>query len=184
MAAIQLVRSFNANPNLINYFECCEDEDNYYIVLQYCFAGDLYANLLSRHTFDELTARRMMKHLVNGLHTLQQLGIGHRDMSPQNILVTNRAESIRFEQKLNAFRITHGSENIADPEDGAEEDVCFVISDFGMCRCCKIRRSAQALPHQERFACSYCPLRRRNIAGKVHYIAPGQCDPNLPNLLF
>ena len=68
----------NSNPNLIGQLECCEDDDNIYLIMTYCPGGELYTFICTFGPFDESRARGMMKQLINGMLHLQKLGVGHR----------------------------------------------------------------------------------------------------------
>jgi hypothetical protein len=76
----------NDHPNLMGQIECCTDEENIYSVMRYCQGGELFDFIDENGPLTNEQAKKMFKQLVNGLARLQELGIGHRDMSLENIL--------------------------------------------------------------------------------------------------
>lgn len=74
------------HPNLMGQLECCTDEENIYSVMRYIKGGELFDYIDEHGPMDEKQARVMFLQLLNGLLKLQELGIGHRDMSLENIL--------------------------------------------------------------------------------------------------
>jgi len=80
------------NPNIIGLLECCEDEDNIYLIMPCYSGGELISFIHSIGTFNESRARGMMRQLLNALQHLQCLGIGHRDFSCENILYDEARE--------------------------------------------------------------------------------------------
>jgi serine/threonine protein kinase len=76
----------DSHPNLMGQIECCTDEDNIYSIMRYCPGGELFDFIDERGPLEVPLARSMFRQLLNGLLHLQELGIGHRDMSLENML--------------------------------------------------------------------------------------------------
>jgi serine/threonine protein kinase len=76
ITALQYIGNFN--PNLIGQLDCCEDQDNIYLIMRYCTGGELFTFISVLGPFEEARARGMMRQLINALQHLQQLGVGHR----------------------------------------------------------------------------------------------------------
>ena len=60
--------------------------------MRYCPGGELYNFISTFGPMDESRARGMMLQLINGLQHLQRLGVGHRDLSLENILFNEDKE--------------------------------------------------------------------------------------------
>ncbi|OIV95176.1 hypothetical protein TanjilG_21566 [Lupinus angustifolius] len=60
-----------------------------YLVLEYCGGGDLAAYIRRRGKVSEATARHFMRQLAAGLQVLQEKHLIHRDLKPQNLLLTS-----------------------------------------------------------------------------------------------
>ena len=78
------------HPNIMGQIECCTDEDNIYSIMRYCPGGELFDFIDSNGPLEGPQARSMFRQLLNGLMHLQDLGIGHRDMSLENMLYDGR----------------------------------------------------------------------------------------------
>ncbi|KAK3012230.1 hypothetical protein RJ639_012239 [Escallonia herrerae] len=80
------------HPNIIRLFEAIETEDRIYLVLEYCDGGDLAAYLHRRCKLSQDVARHFMRQLASGLQVLNENRLIHRDLKPQNLLLsTNEA---------------------------------------------------------------------------------------------
>lgn len=78
------------HPNIIRLFEAIEMEDRLYLVLEYCEGGDL-ADYIRRHRrVSEPVARHFMRNLAAGLQVLQDKHLIHRDLKPQNLLLSTK----------------------------------------------------------------------------------------------
>ncbi|SBT73168.1 serine/threonine protein kinase, putative [Plasmodium ovale] len=78
-----------SHVNIIKMYGCMQDEEYIYHVLEFCSKGSIYAiskNFKKRIIPDEL-AYKYFCHVVNGLYYLNQMGIFHRDIKMENVLV-------------------------------------------------------------------------------------------------
>ena len=74
--------------NIVQMKDFFCDENNYYMVLELCKGGDLYDYLLENDRISESVAAQVFRQIVNGLNYSHSLGVAHRDIKPQNILIT------------------------------------------------------------------------------------------------
>ncbi|KAH7297997.1 hypothetical protein KP509_25G022500 [Ceratopteris richardii] len=93
------------HPNIVRLFDVLEDEFSICLVLEYCAGGDLATYIKEKGRVREATARRFMQHLGAGLQMLHSANLIHRDLKPQNLLLSSR-----------------------------DKDVVLKISDFGLAR--------------------------------------------------
>merc|ERR1711935_433958 len=75
------------NTNIMMPLDLLSDERNLYSIMPYCDGGELFERLDLNDRFPEDEARYWMDQVLNGLENLQKVGICHRDMSLENILV-------------------------------------------------------------------------------------------------
>lgn len=78
-----------SHKNIVEIYDVGEDEDKYYIVMEYVPGTTLKELILKRGALHYVEAIDIMKQVVGGIAKAHQLGIIHRDLKPQNILVTD-----------------------------------------------------------------------------------------------
>lgn len=83
---IFLMNKFN-HQNILKLYETIEDDNYIYLILEYCENGDL-KNFLNKRPMKEKNVRKFMKQIVSGLQYLNNKNVYHRDLKPQNILLT------------------------------------------------------------------------------------------------
>lgn len=89
IATMQMIHERGGHENYIQYIECCSDKECLYLIMEYCNGGELFNIIEINNKLHEDIAKRYFKQIVLGLQYLHSLGIGHRDMSLENIMVTN-----------------------------------------------------------------------------------------------
>lgn len=78
-----------SHKNIVEIYDVGEDEDKYYIVMEYVPGMTLKELILKRGAVHVVEAIDIMKQVISGISKAHQLGIIHRDLKPQNILVTD-----------------------------------------------------------------------------------------------
>jgi len=92
VAALQLIGA--DHPHVLGSIDVMQDENYLYSVMPYCRGGDLFGIVVryaeeagGERGMPEPVARYWFRQILWGLHRLQELGICHRDLSLENILV-------------------------------------------------------------------------------------------------
>ena len=67
-----------------------EDQNNYYIVSEIVEGGELFKRLKDHECFSEDQAVNIVHQIMLGLNYLHLQSITHRDMKPENILLTSK----------------------------------------------------------------------------------------------
>ena len=67
-----------------------EDQNNYYIVSEIVEGGELFKRLKEHDSFSEDQAANIVHQIMLGLNYLHLQSITHRDMKPENILLTSK----------------------------------------------------------------------------------------------
>jgi hypothetical protein len=81
------------HPNIVHFMDLKKSVGHYYLILEYCAGGDLAMFLKSRGRLCERSAQRFLQQLSEGLLVLHRLNFIHRDLKPQNILLSENSES-------------------------------------------------------------------------------------------
>eukprot|EP00850_Spirogloea_muscicola_P021113 SM000237S08130 [mRNA] locus=s237:115968:120950:+ [translate_table: standard] len=78
------------HPNIIRLLEIVRAPGRIFLVLEYCAGGDLSEHIKRQGRVHEAVARHLMSQLGAGLQVLRQNNVIHRDLKPQNILLSTR----------------------------------------------------------------------------------------------
>lgn len=84
----------NPHPNIIKCYDVLMENENLYIIMEFCDCGDL-GSLLKR-PIKEVYVQYWMCQLRTGLEHLHNLNIVHRDIKPKNILLTNKKRILKI----------------------------------------------------------------------------------------
>ncbi|KAL0344513.1 UNVERIFIED_CONTAM: Serine/threonine-protein kinase ATG1c [Sesamum radiatum] len=77
------------HPNIIRLHDMIEEPGKIYIVLEYCKGGDLSMYIQQQQgKIPEATAKHFMQQLAEGLKVLRENNLIHRDLKPQNLLLS------------------------------------------------------------------------------------------------
>ena len=121
---IDLLQKLN-HTNIISVYEIFENNDNYYIIMEYCSKGELFNYIVSKKRLNEAEAAYFFYQLINGLEYIHSIGISHRDIKPENLLLTNNyilkiidfGLSNYYEENINKYLKTPcGSPCYSSPE--------------------------------------------------------------------
>lgn len=64
-----------------------EDDNNIYLVLEYCSKGDMLTKLQYNGGYADYDALRIFTEIAEAVQHLHSRGIYHRDIKPENILI-------------------------------------------------------------------------------------------------
>ena len=116
--------SYIDNPYLAKILYISESDTAVFVVREY-ICGDCLADLLKdRGCFSEQTAAKITAQVCKGLANLHKVGLVHRDINPNNILITSDGNAkiidygiVRsFEQEKSADTVILGTPGYAAPE--------------------------------------------------------------------
>ena len=85
-----------SHKNIVEIYDVGEDNDQYYIVMEYVPGRTLKELIAKRGALHVMEAIDIMKQVLSGTARAHQMGIIHRDLKPQNILVTGTAKIADF----------------------------------------------------------------------------------------
>jgi serine/threonine protein kinase len=86
------------HPNIVGLLDSWESGDAVFVVLELCELGDLSQILAREIKLNESTTAHYMKQLLEALACVHQFPAVHRDVKPDNLLITSR-----YELKLTDF---------------------------------------------------------------------------------
>lgn len=77
-----------SHPNIIQFVEVYEDPDHLMMVMEYFSGDELFDVILARKYFSEDDAKPIFQQIVKALFYLHSLNIIHRDVKPENVLIS------------------------------------------------------------------------------------------------
>ncbi|WFD42728.1 non-specific serine/threonine protein kinase [Malassezia psittaci] len=96
---VAIMKKLN-HPNVIRLYEVLEDSDReaLYMVYEYCSDGAIIKMTPGEKVkpLDETTALKYFGQILSGIDYLHEHGIAHRDIKPDNILLTDNGETCKI----------------------------------------------------------------------------------------
>ncbi|KAL7169826.1 hypothetical protein ACSBR2_034794 [Camellia fascicularis] len=93
MSEIVILKQID-HPNIIRLHDIIEEPGRIHLVLEYCRGGDLYMYIHQRRgRVPESTAKHFMQQLAAGLQILRENNFIHRDLKPQNLLLSTHDDN-------------------------------------------------------------------------------------------
>ncbi|XP_014254422.1 serine/threonine-protein kinase ULK2 isoform X2 [Cimex lectularius] len=77
------------HENVVALLDCKETAQHVFLVMEYCNGGDLADYLGVKGTLSEDTIRLFLNQLAGAMKALHAKGVVHRDLKPQNILLSH-----------------------------------------------------------------------------------------------
>ncbi|KAK1788301.1 hypothetical protein P4O66_016744 [Electrophorus voltai] len=84
------VHKMLSHPNIVRFFGHRSEGPIQYIFLEYCSGGELFDRIEPDVGMPEKEAHRFFQQLVAGVEYLHSIGITHRDVKPENILLDDK----------------------------------------------------------------------------------------------
>ena len=174
----QIITKFN-HINVIYVFQILEDEENFYIIMEYCKHGELFDYIVKNEKLSEEESSIFFFQLINGIEHIHSKGIAHRDLKPENLLL---AENNIL--KIIDFGLSHeywGEEDellktkCGSPSYAAPEIICCPFYDGFKVDiwCCGIILYAMI--------CGYLPF--EGDSNDILFKNILNCDPEFPEFL-
>jgi serine/threonine-protein kinase ULK/ATG1 len=128
---ISILRTYR-HRNIVCLHDVQKTERHFYLILEYCAGGDLQGLIRTRKTkrLSEGLTRRLMRDLSAGLKFLWGQELIHRDIKPQNLLLTGSLPT----DELNDPEQDDEAERIRREANFPSAQFCLKIADFGFAR--------------------------------------------------
>jgi len=100
ISEIQIKREINIHrrlrhDNIVTLFSDCEDENYYYLIMDYINKGNLYQTITLNNGLSEEKAFKYFIQVVAAVKFLHDNCLIHRDIKPENLLI-NDADEVKL----------------------------------------------------------------------------------------
>ena len=128
---ISILRTYR-HRNIVCMHDVQKTANHFYLVLEYCSGGDVQGLIRSRKSrrLSEGLTRRLMRDLAHGLAFLWKQNLIHRDIKPQNLLLTG---PLPYDE-LDDPECTPEAEDRRRIANFPSQEFCLKIADFGFAR--------------------------------------------------
>lgn len=127
---INILQTLKHN-NIVAFYGLEKTKTHIYLELEYCEGSDLHKLLRQQKNLSTIIVRRLLKQLSLGIKFLYQNNFIHRDLKPQNLLLTTKnLNDILFNDKNLDYENTYDYNNDLN----INSNVILKIADFGFAR--------------------------------------------------
>lgn len=95
LTEINLQKSLT-HPNVLRLYHSFEDQDSYYLVLEFCPGGELFHYIKAEGRLSEELTSSLCGQLVDGLSYLHSQYIIHRDLKLGNLLLNDEFTELKI----------------------------------------------------------------------------------------
>ncbi|CAI5490662.1 unnamed protein product, partial [Closterium sp. Naga37s-1] len=91
---VEVLEAVRGHPCSVQLQGVFEDEEHVHLVMDLCQGGDLWQRVQQRGAYSEAEAAAVVGRLVGLLRDLHALGIMHRDVKPENVLLRREDDDV------------------------------------------------------------------------------------------
>eukprot|EP00561_Arcocellulus_cornucervis_P011551 CAMPEP_0185809092 /NCGR_PEP_ID=MMETSP1322-20130828/5994_1 /TAXON_ID=265543 /ORGANISM="Minutocellus polymorphus, Strain RCC2270" /LENGTH=396 /DNA_ID=CAMNT_0028505341 /DNA_START=258 /DNA_END=1448 /DNA_ORIENTATION=+ len=131
VSAMQYLCTDGGSPNVLGTLDVMSDEQYLYSFMPFCSCGELFGYVERDGRFSEPVARFWFRQLLNGLYHLQKMGVSHRDISLENVLVDQMTKAAIIDLGM-CLRVPFGADD-GSIVDATKGTLRRLISPQGQC---------------------------------------------------
>ena len=104
ISEINILRNLD-HPNIMKIFEFYEDNDNFYIISEYCDQGDLLGKMKKLNYMSEVVVKFLMMQILNAVAYLHSKKVLHGDIKMENILLYTSSSQARYKKRFTVLTL-------------------------------------------------------------------------------
>lgn len=89
---VQIMHHLSGQQNIVDLKGAFEDKHSVHLVMELCAGGELFDRIIAKGYYTERGAARLLRTIVQIIHTCHSMGVIHRDLKPENFLLLNTDE--------------------------------------------------------------------------------------------
>lgn len=104
---VEIMQHLSGHPGVVTLVSVYEDSDNFHLVMELCSGGRLIDQMAKEGSYSEHRAANMFRDLMLVIKYCHEMGVVHRDVKPENILLSSSGK-IKLADFGLAMRIAKG----------------------------------------------------------------------------
>ncbi|XP_022020328.1 serine/threonine-protein kinase PEPKR2 isoform X2 [Helianthus annuus] len=104
---VEIMQHLSGHPGVVTLKAVYEDSESFHLVMELCSGGRLIDQMTKEGRYSEQRAANIFKELMMVIKYCHDMGVVHRDVKPENILLTTSGK-IKLADFGLAVRITNG----------------------------------------------------------------------------
>ncbi|KAG7364801.1 serine/threonine protein kinase [Nitzschia inconspicua] len=94
---VSIMQSLSAyGEYVVQLLDFYEEPEYFYLVMDYMGAGDVFDRILKKTKYAESDARKLTKILLKATQCMHEAGVAHRDLKPQNLLLSSEEDDAKI----------------------------------------------------------------------------------------
>jgi calcium/calmodulin-dependent protein kinase I len=90
---VAVMQSLSGNKYVVQLLDFYEEPDCFYLVMEFCAGGDVFDRMVQLTTYTENDARAFSLTLLKSIASIHKIGLVHRDIKPQNLLLLSSSDN-------------------------------------------------------------------------------------------
>lgn len=104
---VEIMQHLSGHPGVVTLKAVYEDTESFYLVMEFCSEGLLLDQMAREGPYSEHQVANILKELVLVIKYCHDMGVVHRDVKPENILLSSSGKMKLADFGL-AVRVSHG----------------------------------------------------------------------------
>ena len=130
---VTTLRRAQHHPNIVKMHRWFHDQSCIYIVLDYCPGGDMWRAIKERKVFagNDVLVKKVFLQVIDGLKWCHSRGVYHRDLKPNNILISQDCMTVWLTDfglataTRKSFNFHTGTQQYRSPG-----GICYIVDDY------------------------------------------------------
>ena len=80
------------HPGIVQLYELLQDQNNFYLIMEFCPNGELFQYIVDRNRLKEEEAKPFVRQILETLEYIHQMSVSHRDIKPENLLLSSSGQ--------------------------------------------------------------------------------------------